>query len=73
MALKDDIRKLANELIDKVAAQGRCDFVPAVAEQLPVQVFLKLFGLPLERQAEYRALVQGASVRHHHGSESHDA
>ena len=58
LALKDDIRKLANELIDKVAAQGRCDFVPAVAEQLPVQVFLKLFGLPLERQAEYRAIVK---------------
>ncbi len=58
LALKDDIRKLANELIEKVAAQGRCDFVPAVAEQLPVQVFLKLFGLPLERQAEYRALAK---------------
>jgi cytochrome P450 len=58
LALKDDIRKLANELIDKVAAQGRCDFVPAIAEQLPVQVFLKLFGLPLERQAEYRALAK---------------
>ena len=58
LALKDDIRKLTNELIDHVAAQGRCDFVPAVAEQLPVQVFLKLFGLPLERQAEYRALAK---------------
>ena len=58
LALKDDIRKLTNELIDNVAAQGRCDFVPAVAEQLPVQVFLKLFGLPLERQAEYRALAK---------------
>lgn len=58
LALKDDIRKLANELIDRVAAQGRCDFVPAVAEQLPVQVFLKLFGLPLEHQAEYRALAK---------------
>jgi cytochrome P450 len=58
LALKDDIRKLANELIDSVAACGRCDFVPAVAEQLPVQVFLKLFGLPLEHQAEYRALAK---------------
>ncbi len=58
LALKDDIRKLADELIANVAAQGRCDFVPAVAEQLPVQVFLKLFGLPLERQAEYRALAK---------------
>lgn len=58
LALKDDIRKLADELIEKVAAEGRCDFVPAVAEQLPVRVFLKLFGLPLERQAEYRALAK---------------
>jgi cytochrome P450 len=58
LALKDDIRKLANELIDDVLQQGHCDFVPAVAEQLPVQVFLKLFGLPLEHQAEYRALAK---------------
>jgi cytochrome P450 len=58
LALRDDIRKLANELIDNVAGQGHCDFVAAVAELLPVQVFLKLFGLPLERQAEYRALAK---------------
>jgi len=58
LALKDDIRKLADELIDKVAGQGHCDFVPAIAEQLPVQVFIKLFGLPLERHAEYRALAK---------------
>jgi cytochrome P450 len=58
LALKDDIRKLANELIDQVAGQGRCDFVAAVAEELPVQVFLKLFGLPLARQAEYRTLAK---------------
>jgi cytochrome P450 len=29
-----------------------------IAEPLPVQIFLKLLGLPLERQAEYRALVR---------------
>ena len=58
LALKEDIRKLSNELIDQVAALGHCDFVEAVAEQLPVQVFLKMFGLPLTRQAEYRALAK---------------
>jgi cytochrome P450 len=58
LALKDDIRQLANELIDNIAGAGRCDFVVSVAEQLPVQVFLKLFGLPLARQAEYRALAK---------------
>ena len=58
LALKDEIRKLANELIDAVAAQGRCDFMPAVAEQLPVKVFIKMFGLPVERHAEYRELAK---------------
>jgi cytochrome P450 len=58
LALKDDIRKLANELIDAVATKGRCDFMPAVAEQLPVRVFIKMFGLPIERHAEYRELAK---------------
>ena len=58
LALKDEIRNLANELIDAVADQGRCDFMPAVAEQLPVRVFIKMFGLPLERHEEYRALAK---------------
>lgn len=58
LALKDSIRTLANELIDKVIDRGRCDFMVDIAEPLPVQVFLKLLGLPLERQAEYRAIVR---------------
>ena len=73
LALKDGIRTLANELIDKVVGQGRCDFVPAIAEQLPVQVFLKLFGLPLERQAEYRALAkEHLSGKHRADPKDHD-
>jgi cytochrome P450 len=58
LAMKNDIHKLANELIDAIADQGRCDFMPAVAEQLPVKVFIKMFGLPLERHAEYRTLAK---------------
>jgi cytochrome P450 len=57
LALKDDIRTLADQLIDKVMSRGRCDFMVDIAEPLPVRVFLKLLGLPLERQDEYRALV----------------
>ena len=56
--LKDSIRDLAAELIDKVVDQGHCEFMAAVAEPLPVQVFLKMLGLPVEKQAEYRALVR---------------
>ncbi|PXA82870.1 cytochrome P450 [Nostoc sp. 3335mG] len=57
LARKEEIRTLANELIDRVIADGQCDFVPSIAEPLPVQVFLKLLGLPLERQPEFRQLV----------------
>src|SRR3546814_2805709 len=47
--LKDSIRELAGELIDKIKADGKCDFMTAVAEPLPVVVFLKMLGLPLGR------------------------
>ena len=57
LARKEEVRALANSLIDAVIDQGRCDFIPDIAEPLPVQVFLKLMGLPLERQAEFRRLV----------------
>jgi cytochrome P450 len=58
VGLKDSIRALAIELLDKIKGQGHCEFMAAVAEPMPVQVFLKLMGLPVERQAEYRALVK---------------
>ncbi len=57
MARVDEIRELCDELLDKVVAQGHCDFIPAVAEPLPVTVFLRMMGLPLERLAEFRELV----------------
>jgi cytochrome P450 len=58
LELKEDIRALANSLIDTFVKKGHCEFMVEFAELLPVQVFLKMFGLPLERQAEYRALVK---------------
>lgn len=58
MALKGDIRALAGELIDKVLPDSRCDFIADVAEPLPVTVFLRMMGLPLDRQPEFRRLVQ---------------
>ncbi|MEZ5737668.1 MAG: cytochrome P450 [Novosphingobium sp.] len=57
MARIDEIRQLCDELIDKVIDQGHCDFIPAVAEPLPVTVFLRMMGLPPERLGEFRDLV----------------
>jgi cytochrome P450 len=56
--LKEDIRALAIELVEAVKNKGRCEFMTEIAEPLPVQVFLKIFGLPVEKQAEYRAIVK---------------
>ncbi len=56
--LKDSIRDLAVELLEEIKPKGECAFVEAVAEPMPVTIFLKMFGLPVERQLEYRQLVK---------------
>jgi cytochrome P450 len=56
--LKESIRTLAAALVDEVAPAGRCEFMSAVAEPLPVKVFMKMLGLPLDRFVSYRALVK---------------
>jgi len=56
--LKDKIRQLSVECIEAIKPQGGADIMPTVAEIIPVQVFLDMFGLPLDRQREYRKLVQ---------------
>ena len=57
-ALKPAIKALADQLIDQFAPRGRCEFMAEIAEPMPVQVFLKMMGLPLDRQQEYRAIVR---------------
>jgi len=49
------IRDLARSLIAGVADEGRCEFLEAIAEPLPVTVFMKMMGMPLERLTEYRS------------------
>lgn len=51
---------LAAELIDAAVPQGACDFVSAVAEPLPVTVFMNMLGIPLELMAPIRELVVAA-------------
>jgi cytochrome P450 len=55
--LRESIRALTNEAIDAVIARGHCEFMREVAEVVPVKVFLKMMGLPLDRMAEYREIV----------------
>lgn len=43
-----ELRRQAGELIDAIVARGECDVVPDLATPFPSQVFLTLFGLPME-------------------------
>jgi cytochrome P450 len=54
--LEGSIRDLAVELIDKVVPDGGCEFMDAVAEPLPIRIFLAIMGVPAERFAEFRTL-----------------
>ena len=47
-AMAPELRVLAGDLIDGIAARGECDIVADLAIPYPSQVFLSLFGLPLE-------------------------
>jgi cytochrome P450 len=57
IGLKEEIRGLAIELIERVRPNGKCELLGDISSILPVQMFLKIYGLPLERQQEYRAIV----------------
>jgi cytochrome P450 len=46
--LESDIRHLATDLIEAFRLRGHCDFKSEFAEILPIQVFMTMFGLPLE-------------------------
>jgi cytochrome P450 len=55
--LEADIRAHADDLIQAVARDGRCDFMRAIAEPMPVKIFMKLVGMPLDRLDEFRIWV----------------
>lgn len=57
-AMETKIRALAERLIDAIAQQGHCEFQQAVADVYPVEIFLAMFGLPIEKEREYRDLAK---------------
>ena len=50
--LEPAVRQVANEILDKVAPRGECDFVTEVAAELPLQVIAELIGIPQEDRAK---------------------
>jgi cytochrome P450 len=47
--LEDDIRALAVQLIDKIKDDGEGDFTKAFGTPLPVVIFMRLMGMPLDQ------------------------
>jgi len=58
LAREEDIRALAERLIEAIAKKGRCEFQHDVADVYPVEIFLGMFGLPVEKEREYRELAK---------------
>lgn len=57
-AKEAEIRALAERLVDAIASKGRCEFQHDVADVYPVEIFLAMFGLPQEKEREYRELAK---------------
>jgi cytochrome P450 len=53
-ALEPKMRQVCNDLISSFRDQGSCDIIRSFARQYPIRVFSDLFGLPSDRQEEFR-------------------
>ena len=53
-AMEPAIRSLTVQLIQSIGDQGRCDFVHAIAEPLPIIIFMRIMGMDISRLAEFR-------------------
>jgi cytochrome P450 len=58
LAREQEIRALAGRLVDAIAPRGRCEFQHDVSDVYPVEIFLSMFGLPVEKEREYRDLAK---------------
>lgn len=56
--MEKHIRALAERLVDAVVEQGHCEFQHDVSDVYPVEIFLEMFGLPVEKEREYRELAK---------------
>jgi cytochrome P450 len=62
--LADHIRSMARELIERVLPRGKCEFIKDISEPLPISIFMRMMGMPLERFDEFRAIAVGILTTH---------
>jgi cytochrome P450 len=51
--LEPELRRQVIELIEPIAERGECDFIADLSGKFPIQVFLTLFGLPLDMRDQF--------------------
>jgi cytochrome P450 len=56
--METELRRQVGELIDAFVDRGSCDVMADVARLYPTQVFLTLFGMPLEDRGRFMAWVR---------------
>ncbi len=65
--MEDGLREQVRELVARFAGTGRCDAVADLARLYPTQVFLTLFGLPLEDRDRFihwsETIIEGTAAR----------
>jgi cytochrome P450 len=59
-----EARTLARELIEGFVSRGRCEFVGEFARRMPIDLFLRMAGLPLEER-EFLSFVTEHNSHHH--------
>lgn len=55
-AMEPKIRQWAVHFIEKIASEGRCDFLEDVAQHFPVTIFLEMMGFPFSKFEKFRVL-----------------
>ncbi len=53
--LEPKMRRVCREFIAAFKDRGRCDAIREFSQQYPIRMFVEFFGLPVERQEEFRA------------------
>jgi cholest-4-en-3-one 26-monooxygenase len=48
--MEPHVREITNDIIDRVAKRGSCDFVTHIAAELPLQVIAELIGVPRQER-----------------------
>lgn len=51
--LEPDLRKQVGDILEPIVQRGECDFIAEVAAVFPIQVFLTVFGLPLDMRDQF--------------------